>query len=159
MAVKSKPHVFLSHVSEDHERVERLAAALEARGVLTWIDRQKIKPGMRWENAIEAAIREGALFVACFSQAYAARTRSYMNEELMVAFEEEVAPPRGGDLVHPAQTRRLRDPGSPYRRGPLGRIVPMGRLGGGLGQGRRGTRSRGRPTDRAVIPFLWASRQ
>jgi TIR domain len=88
MAAKAKPHVFLSHVREDAERVQRLADDLEARGIGTWVDRHKIKPGERWEKAIEDAIRSGAFFVACFSQAYAARTRSYVNKELAIAIEE-----------------------------------------------------------------------
>jgi formylglycine-generating enzyme required for sulfatase activity len=88
MAGKPKPHVFLSHVREDAERVERLAADLEARGIETWIDRHKIKPGQRWQKAIEDAIRSGAFFVASFSHAYSARTRTYMNEELNLALEE-----------------------------------------------------------------------
>jgi hypothetical protein len=88
MVATLKPHVFLSHVREDAEHVGRLAAALEARGVATWVDRNKIKPGERWQKAIEEAIRSGAFFVACFSQAYAGRDRSYMNEELSIAIEE-----------------------------------------------------------------------
>ena len=70
------------------ERVERLAAELEARGVGTWLDRHQIKPGERWQKAIEDAIRSGAFFVACFSQAYAGRTRTHMNEELLLAIAE-----------------------------------------------------------------------
>jgi hypothetical protein len=73
---------------EDAEQVERLAAALEARGIGTWIDRHKIKPRERWEKAIEDAIRSGAFFVACFSRVYAARTSSYMNEELYLTIKE-----------------------------------------------------------------------
>jgi hypothetical protein len=88
MAVKSRPHVFLSHVREDAERIERLASALEARKIKTWIDRHHIKPGQRWQKAIEDAIRSGAFFVACFSKASAVRARSYMNEELQIAIEE-----------------------------------------------------------------------
>jgi formylglycine-generating enzyme required for sulfatase activity len=88
MAGEPKPHVFLSHVREDAERVDRMAADLEARGIEAWIDRHKIKPGQRWERAIEDAIRSGAFFIACFSQAYAARPRTYMNEELHIALEE-----------------------------------------------------------------------
>lgn len=45
-------------------------------------------PGQRWRDAIQYAIRSGALFVACFSQAYLSRGVSYMNEELTVAIEE-----------------------------------------------------------------------
>jgi hypothetical protein len=88
MITDPRPHVFLSHVREDAERVERLAAELEARGIGTWIDRHRIRPGQRWQKAIEDAIRSGAFFVACFSKAYAARGRSYMNEELLLAIEE-----------------------------------------------------------------------
>jgi hypothetical protein len=88
MVAKTKPHVFLSHVREDAPRVERLAADPEARSIATWIDRYQIKPGQRWQEAIEEAIRSGAFFVACFSQAYAGRARSYMNEELSIAIEE-----------------------------------------------------------------------
>jgi TIR domain len=73
--------VFLCHAREDAERVERLAADLKARGIGAWIDRHQIKPGQRWQKAIEKAIRSGADFVACFSQACAARTRTHMNEE------------------------------------------------------------------------------
>jgi hypothetical protein len=83
-----KPHVFISHVREDAARVERLASELEARGIGTWIDRHKIKPGERWEKAIEDAIRSGAFFIACFSRTYAARASSYMNEELHLASRE-----------------------------------------------------------------------
>ena len=88
MAGKPKPHIFLSHVREDAKRVERLAADLKARGIETWIDRHKIKPGQQWQQAIEDAIRSGAFFVACFSHNYSARTRSYMNEELLIAIQE-----------------------------------------------------------------------
>ena len=88
MAAKPKPMVFLSHVREDAEHVELLASGLEARGIGAWIDRHKIKPGKRWEKAIKDAIRSGGFFIACFSQAYAARSRSYMNEELHLASEE-----------------------------------------------------------------------
>jgi uncharacterized LabA/DUF88 family protein len=88
MITEPRPHVFLSHVREDAERVERLAAELEARGIGTWIDRHRIRPGQRWQKAIEDAIRSGAFFVACFSKAFAARGRSYMNEELLLAIEE-----------------------------------------------------------------------
>jgi hypothetical protein len=88
MGAAPKPQVFLSYVREDAERVERLAADLEARGIGTWLDRHRIKPGERWQKVIEDGIRSGAFFVACFSRTYAARTRSYMNEELLLAIEE-----------------------------------------------------------------------
>jgi hypothetical protein len=110
MVTKPKPHVFLSHVREDVERVERLAAALEARGIGTWIDRHKIKAGERWERAIENAIRSGAFFVACFSHAYAAKSSSYMNEELHLASSEVRRKPLNASWFIPI---RLDDCGIP----------------------------------------------
>lgn len=59
MVARQKPHVFLSHVRENARRVKRLAADLEAHGVATWLDRDKIKPAEPWKEAIEDAIRSG----------------------------------------------------------------------------------------------------
>jgi hypothetical protein len=115
-----KPHVFLSHVREDAVRIERLSADLEARGIRTWIDRNQIKPGQRWQDAIEDAIRSGAFFVACFSKAYAARPRSYMNEELSIAIEEVRLRPEEASWFIPL---RLDDCEVPNRRiGPTSSV-------------------------------------
>jgi hypothetical protein len=32
--------------------IEKLCNALKASGLSVWLDRNDIKPGMRWENAI-----------------------------------------------------------------------------------------------------------
>jgi hypothetical protein len=88
MTDRPQRHVFLSHVREDAKRVERLAADLRQRGIESWIDRHRIKPGQRWEIAIEEAIRAGSFFIACFSRASLRRARSHMNEELHVASKE-----------------------------------------------------------------------
>ena len=81
-------HVFISYVHDDLVLVERLCNALKASGINVWLDRDDIKPGMRWEDAIRNAIADGAYFIACFSKEYNARSRSYMNEELTLAVEE-----------------------------------------------------------------------
>lgn len=82
------PHVFLSYVREDQEAVDRLATQLKRRGVDVWLDREQIKPGQRWQSAIATAIEEGAFFLACFSEAYEKRSRSYVHEELTLAIDE-----------------------------------------------------------------------
>ena len=82
------PHVFISYLREDTERVDRLARVLRGFGVDVWLDRDQIRPGQRWADAIRTAIREGAFYIACFSNSSAARSRSYMNEELVTAIEE-----------------------------------------------------------------------
>ena len=81
-------HVFLSYVREDSESVRALGNVLQEYDVEVWLDRDKLKPGYRWANAIQEAIRDGAFFVPCFSKAYLERTKTYMNEELTVAIDE-----------------------------------------------------------------------
>ena len=80
-------HAFLSYVRDDLAEVDRLAADLRVRHVDVWLDRQRILPGRRWRDAIREAIESGAIFVACFSQNYCDRSRSYMNEELTLAID------------------------------------------------------------------------
>ncbi len=81
-------HVFLSYVREDQKLVDTLALNLRKAGVEVWLDRDRIKPGQRWQLAIKAAIESGAFFIACFSTNYEGRTRTYMNEELILAVQE-----------------------------------------------------------------------
>ncbi len=83
-----KPHIFISYVSEDSEVVKRLAERLRRNGTQVWLDRDELSPGSRWKNAIREAIREGAFFIACFSEASENRSRSYMNEEIQLALDE-----------------------------------------------------------------------
>jgi hypothetical protein len=81
-------HVFISYVREDSAVVDRLASELRSSGIKVWLDRERIRPGERWKQALRRAIREGGFFLACFSNRYASRSRSYMNEELVLAIEE-----------------------------------------------------------------------
>jgi HEAT repeat protein len=88
MSDQSQKHVFISYVREDREQVDRLCQDLESHGVKVWLDRNSIKPGARWKDAIRNAIKEGAFFIACFSNEYASKSKTYMNEELTLAIEE-----------------------------------------------------------------------
>lgn len=80
--------VFLSYVSEDSSFATWLAKELKARGVQVWHDKSSLRPGQRWEDEIVRGIRSGDFFIALFSSNYQSRTRSYMNEELLVAVDE-----------------------------------------------------------------------
>lgn len=77
--------VFISYVRDDSPAVLRLVGDLRRAGVLPWLDRDSLRAGERWAEAVEAAIRRGAFFLACFSRAYVRRERTYMDEELAVA--------------------------------------------------------------------------
>jgi len=81
-------HVFISYVREDASAVAKLYDDLSLSGVTVWLDRNSIQPGARWKQSIRKAIEQGAFFIACFSQKYADKVRSYMNEELLLAVEE-----------------------------------------------------------------------
>jgi hypothetical protein len=81
-------HVFLSYIRENAAEVDRLATDLRQFSIDVWLDREQIAPGVRWQDAIRRAIREGASFIACFSRGTELRGRTYMNEELIIAIEE-----------------------------------------------------------------------
>jgi hypothetical protein len=88
MTDQQERHVFISYVRENQDQVDRLCQDLERHGVNVWLDRNNIKPGARWRAAIQEAIRNGNFFIACFSDEYTSKTKSYMNEELTLATEE-----------------------------------------------------------------------
>lgn len=81
-------HVFISYVRDDTLMVQRLCVELNDAGINVWLDRNNIFPGERWRRAIRRAIIEGACFIACFSEKYAQRTSTYMNEEILLAIDE-----------------------------------------------------------------------
>lgn len=81
-------HVFVSYVRDDEALVQALCSALREHGVVLWLDRERIQPGIRWRAAIRTAIQNGAYFLACFSKGYAGRARTYMNEELTLAIDQ-----------------------------------------------------------------------
>jgi hypothetical protein len=58
--------VFLSHNSQDKPLVEAIAAHLKAKGFSVWLDRDELRPGLPWQEALEEAIRTSravAIFV------------------------------------------------------------------------------------------------
>ena len=66
-----------------------LQRTLQGTGVPVWRDTADLWPGEDWRRNIEDAIINGALvFVACFSRASLARSKSYQNEELYLAIEQ-----------------------------------------------------------------------
>lgn len=81
-------HGFISYVRENGAIVERLCDELRQQGIEVWLDRDQIRPGERWRQAIRQAIEHGAFFLACFSKEYTERETTYMNEELTLAIDE-----------------------------------------------------------------------
>jgi hypothetical protein len=88
------PYAFVSYLHDDSATVDRLVAALRTHGIEVWQDRTHLVVGDRWPQVIKKAIRDGSFFIACFSPAYAGRSRTHMNEELITAIEELRLRPR-----------------------------------------------------------------
>lgn len=59
-------HIFISYSSKDNVFANRLADDL-ARFTKVWIDREGIKAGVEWEDALEQAIRECGIFLIVVS--------------------------------------------------------------------------------------------
>jgi hypothetical protein len=85
---------FISYVHEDSDAVDSLCEELHELGIDTWRDRQDLDPGVRWKDEIRTAIQDGAAFIACFSPSYHARSKTYMQEELLIAIDELRQRPR-----------------------------------------------------------------
>jgi len=80
-------HAFISYVRENKDVVDRLATDLRAMGVEVWLDRDNIMPGIDWKVAIREAIKNGAFFIACFSQELNKRQETYMHGEISLAID------------------------------------------------------------------------
>lgn len=85
---RANQKVFVSYVHSDEERVRRLVDALRNSGYSVWLDREDLLGGRRWKSDIRDGIKNALAMVACFSSAFSARDRTYMNVELGVASEE-----------------------------------------------------------------------
>ena len=83
-------NAIISYVRDDQNAVELLAAELPREGLHVWLDRDDILPGQFWEETLQDAIRKGAFFLACFSEAFQARDNTYMREELRIACEQSL---------------------------------------------------------------------
>ena len=85
----TRAHAFISYVREDAEHVDRLQNILEAAGIKVWRDTEDLWPGQDWKIEIRRAITTDSLvFIACFSENSQRRSKSYQNEELILAVEQ-----------------------------------------------------------------------
>ncbi|CDO89950.1 hypothetical protein AWC29_00060 [Mycobacterium triplex] len=97
-------HAFVSYVHEDSDHVDRLCQVLTAADIPHWRDRSALGPGDMWKTKIREAIQSDALcFLACFSNEYHAKDKSYQNEELILAAEEFRLRPPGRTWLIPVR--------------------------------------------------------
>ena len=60
------PKIFISYSHSDPDRawVRDFARALESEKLSVWLDREQLRPGDRWPEALERALRESDAIVA-----------------------------------------------------------------------------------------------
>ncbi len=97
-------HVFISYVREDAAAIDALQRHLAAAGIAVWRDTDSLWPGQDWRAEIRRSIQSGSFaFLACFSEASGARERSYQNEELVLAVEQQRLRPFGRPWLIPVR--------------------------------------------------------
>jgi len=77
---------FFSYAHEDAEFVLRLAKDLRAAGASVWMDRLDIKPGERWDRAVEDALKKCPELLVILSPAAVESTN--VMDEVSLALEE-----------------------------------------------------------------------
>jgi hypothetical protein len=79
-----QPTVFLSYAREDTTAATRLSRELTANGRNVWFDRDCLRGGQRWRDAVNAAIRDSDFFLALLSGASVTK-RGTVQAEMKVA--------------------------------------------------------------------------
>lgn len=79
--------VFISYVKNNSDQIDRICEVFKKNNISYWLDRKDIEPGKLWKDAIKDAINNGAYFLACFSKEYEEKTKTYMNEEILIAID------------------------------------------------------------------------
>jgi hypothetical protein len=92
---------FFSYAHEDAEFALRLAKDMRAGGAAVWIDRLDIKPGQRWDRAIEDALAKCPQLLVILSPAAIESTN--VMDEVSLALEE-------GKTVLPVVHRQCKIP-------------------------------------------------
>jgi hypothetical protein len=91
------PIVFICHAFEDAEIARQIAEGLRAAGIGTWVDKENLRGGDRWDDMIELTIdREVDYVVVLQSAAMKAKDVGYVNREIGMALDRQrdYRPPR-----------------------------------------------------------------
>ena len=98
------PTVFLCHCSEEAGLVADVSARLQQLGVRTWLDRQNLRGGDRWDQILHKALHEWVqYFVVLETPTMLRRTESYYYKEIDVALERARGFRHGVKFIFPAQ--------------------------------------------------------
>jgi hypothetical protein len=101
------PAAFFSYSREDSEFALRLAGDLKAAGANVWLDQLDIRPGDRWDHAVEGALTRFPCLLVILSPASVNSTN--VMDEVSFALEEQktVFPVMYRDCAVPFRLRRV----------------------------------------------------
>ena len=99
--------VFISYSREDAGLVYPLVARLKRHGVSIWIDEHNIKSGMRWDVAIEEALRDASHMLVILSKASV--ESQYVRAEIDLALDTNtiIVPILISPCTRPFQIRQI----------------------------------------------------
>ncbi len=79
--------VFISYAREDLPAVQRIKAGLEAAGITTWFDLERLESGDDYDLKVQRNIARCAYFIAVVSQATERRLEAYFRREWSYALD------------------------------------------------------------------------
>lgn len=89
-----RDHVFISYAKEDAKEAAILNQFLATSGITTWIDYERLLPGVPWQPKIKDAIRH-ARAVILLASAHSINKRGYVQNEIKYAVEKIAEYPQG----------------------------------------------------------------
>ena len=93
--------VFISYAREDLEAVQRLKSGLDAAGVTTWFDLERLEGGDDYERKIQRNIARCAYFVPVISATTERRLEAYFRREWSFAVDRARNIAEGGVFILP----------------------------------------------------------
>src|ERR1043166_1865641 len=87
MTTSDHTRVFISYAHEDIDSARKIYQQLNAiDGIVPWLDKENLLPGIKWRAAIKKAIRESDFFLALLSKR-STKKRGYVQTEMKEALE------------------------------------------------------------------------
>ncbi len=93
--------IFISYAREDLPAVQRLKAAMDAAGLTTWFDLDRLEGGDDYDRKIRANIARCSFFVPVISATTQRRHEAYFRREWSYAVDRSLSIAEGGVFILP----------------------------------------------------------
>lgn len=85
--MNSEPLIFISYASPDYDRVLPYFNVFRGAGFDVWLDKDRLKPGQKWDYEIKRALDRAVIVIAFVSNNSVDR-RGYVQRELKIALDQ-----------------------------------------------------------------------